>query len=189
MCWYIGRKHELLLDTTREIASELNIEKTKYRLIACLVKRMQDNSEYTYVEGQQILIQINSRTDVLLARHYVTSRTVPITAITIARHWGTLTEHSRQKWRYLSSFHVSCVQDIINSVYLLWYSKLSCHLISIFRLVRKIAKSDYQLPRISDCPTSWNVSDFTWRMFMKYDFIIMIIMNPQSHRASGWTTP
>ena len=29
MCWYIGRKHELLLDTNKEIASELTKEKTK----------------------------------------------------------------------------------------------------------------------------------------------------------------
>jgi hypothetical protein len=52
MCWYIGRKHELLLDTNREIASELTKEKTKYRLIPCLVKRRQKTAEYTYEEGK-----------------------------------------------------------------------------------------------------------------------------------------
>ena len=68
MCWYVGRKHELLLDTNREIASELTKEKTKYRLIPCLVKRRQENAEYTYEERQQILINFNNRTSVLLAR-------------------------------------------------------------------------------------------------------------------------
>jgi hypothetical protein len=51
MCWCIGRKHELLLDTNREIASELTKEKTKCRLIPCLVKRRQENAEYTYEVG------------------------------------------------------------------------------------------------------------------------------------------
>lgn len=100
MCWYIGRKRELLLDSNREIASELTKEKTKYRLIPCLLKGRQENTEYTYEEGQQILIHFNSRTNVLLARQYAISRTVPSTATTIARHGDAVTEHSRQEWRY-----------------------------------------------------------------------------------------
>ena len=98
MCWYIGRKRELLLDTNREIASELTREKTKYRLIPCLVKRRQENAEYAYEVGQQILFHFNSRTNVPLAREYATSRTMPSTAITIARHGDAVTEHSRQKF-------------------------------------------------------------------------------------------
>jgi DNA-binding protein H-NS len=69
----------LLLDTNREISSELTKEKTKYRLIPCLVKRRQENAEYAYEEGQQILINFNSRTNVLLATQYATSRMVPST--------------------------------------------------------------------------------------------------------------
>jgi hypothetical protein len=90
----------LLLDTNREIASELTKEKTKYRLIPCPVKGRQENAEYTYEECQQMLIHFNSRTNVLLARQYATSRMVPSTATTISRHGDAATEHSRQKWRY-----------------------------------------------------------------------------------------
>jgi len=120
MCWYIGRKHELLLDSYREIASELTKEKTKYRLIPCLVKRRQENAQHTYEVGQQILFHFNSRRNVPLAREYATSRTMPSTATTIARHGDSVTEHSGQK-RYWPLFCATCIQYVINSVYLLWY--------------------------------------------------------------------
>ena len=91
MCWFIGRKHELLLYINREVASDLNIEKTKYRLIPCHFKRRQENSEYTYGEGQQILIQFNSWTKVLLARYYATSRKVPnMERSCLIITWGTI---------------------------------------------------------------------------------------------------
>lgn len=121
MFWCIGRKHELLLDTNREIASELTKEKTKYRWIPCLVKGRQENAEYTYEEGQQILIYFNSGTNVLLARQYATSRMVPSTVTTVARHGDAVTEHSRQKWRYWPLFYATYIQYIIRSVYLLLY--------------------------------------------------------------------
>jgi hypothetical protein len=109
----------LLLDTNSEIASKLTTEKTKYKLIPCLVKRRQENAEYTYEDGQQIVIHVNSRTNVLLARQYATSRTVPNTATMIARHGDAVTEHSRQKRRYWPLFYATCIQYIIHSVYLL----------------------------------------------------------------------
>jgi hypothetical protein len=37
----------------------------------------------------------------------------------------------------------------------------------VFRCVRKTAKSDYELRHV--CPSAWNISDPTARIFMKFD--------------------